>query len=164
MRRKGSILIHKRYQIWAYPFRIKVIRKSDQNAWSEKGSNISYKDLPKYLLKWPLPGLNQRRTNIHDYETIVLTTRPREAVGRSGEIIVCIHFRLSLLESQDQIWDKKDHFWSEHSIKYELILSGSKWSRNTDQNFDPEIRSIMILVNLIHLFIHQYVISVSVIG
>ena len=39
-----------------------------------------------------------------------------------------------LLESQDQIWDEKDQFWSINGIKYELIFLGSKWSENQDQN------------------------------
>ena len=37
MRRKGSLLIQKRYQIWAYPFRIKVIRKAGSKSLIRNG-------------------------------------------------------------------------------------------------------------------------------
>ena len=47
----------------------------------------------------------------------------------------------ALLESQDQIWDEKDHFWSKSGIKYELTLSGSKWSEKQDQKAWSEMGS-----------------------
>ena len=37
MRRKGSLLIQKRYQIWAYPFWIKVIRKAGSKSLIRNG-------------------------------------------------------------------------------------------------------------------------------
>ena len=40
----------------------------------------------------------------------------------------------TLLESQDQIWDENDQFRSINGIKYELVLLGSKWYENQDQN------------------------------
>ena len=47
----------------------------------------------------------------------------------------------ALLESQDQIWDEKDYFWSKSGIKYKLTLYGSKWSEKQDQKAWSEMGS-----------------------
>ena len=48
MRRKGSLLIQKRYQIWAYPFRVKVIRKAGSKSLIRNGN----KYFCQMILKW----------------------------------------------------------------------------------------------------------------